>query len=182
MNQSLSKKKINEIILLLRDYKANKSKVNLYTIEIEGIKTILEMKDIIAKEDEDECIEGMSLQSLKIDDVPKNKNNLFQSKTESVALDYLSEMCWSLDKKQLRERMNDLQYQVFRMNIKTRKIEAMLEVLNREQKFIIEQYYIEGFKWPEVLDQLALTFNIHYTMTTIYKWRDKALSLIEKVY
>lgn len=171
----------SEIVQLLRRYKSNLAKIQLYNIEIEGLEETLALGKLSAEENENDCIEGLCMKANTITDMPLNKNNLFRSTTENAAGSYRSEMKWESDDTYCKNKIRELKSRMYRLEIEVRQVDAMLTVLSREKRFIVEQYYIEGHRWPEVMDQFELNFKQNYTLNTLYAWRDKALDLINGV-
>lgn len=182
MNYSTDENFNNEVVRLLRAYKVNKVKIQLNSIEIEGIDEVLAKGKFHSREDEYECIEGMSLQAQKLDDMPRHHSNLFRSSTERAALDYVTEIYWHTDREELLKKQTDIRSRTYRFEMEVRQVDALLGVLSRDQRFVIEQFYIEGYNWPEISEQYSLTYKMNYTTNTLQSWRDKALVLMENVY
>ena len=171
----------NEVVRLLRTYKENVGIIQLNTIHIQGIDEVLKMGTLLSLEDENECIEGLSLQAQKLDDMPRYHSNLFRSSTERAALDYVAERYWQTDREKLVKIKCDIMSRTYRLEMEVRQTEALLAVLSKEYRFIVEQYDIEGYKWPEVTEQYELNFKMNYSTNTLKAWREKAIALMESV-
>jgi len=175
--------KYAEIVQLLRRYKSNKAKIQLYNIEIEGLEEMLSAEKYRVIEDERECIEGICLKANAITGMPVYHNSLFSSSTEKAAFTYHEEQIWEPeDSYTLKNRIREIKSRMYRLEMEVRQVDAMLTVLNREQRFIIEQYYIEGCRWPEIQKQFELNFKQLYTLNTLYAWRDRALEKMDSVF
>lgn len=173
-----------EIVQLLHAYKCNKAKIQLYNIQLEGLEELINLSERLhSVESPNDCIEGIALKTNTVSDMPKYNNNQFRSTTEKAALLYQDEMEWtSEDRSALLQKIKDIKSRMYRLDMDVRQVDVMLNVLPKEQRFIIEQYYIEGYRWPEILEQFTLNFNIVYTLNTLYAWRDKALEKMFSVY
>lgn len=172
----------SEVVRLLRAYKVNKVKVQLNYIELDGIEEVLANSNVHSTEDINECIAGISLQSQNLDDMPRNHSNLFRSSTERAALDYVTEMYWNIDREQLLKKQSDIKSRTYRLEMEIRQVDALLNALSRDHRFVIEQNYIEGYNWSEVSDQYELNFKANYSVNTLKAWRDKAIALMESVF
>jgi len=175
--------KYPEIVQLLRRYKSNKAKIQLYNIEIEGLEEMLGYGNNYVLEDVNQCIEGICMRAKTVTDIPVSHDNQFQSSTEKAALSYHDERVWKPeDSFNIRSRIKEIKSRMYRLEMEVRQVDAMLTVLGKMQRFIIEQYYIEGCKWPEIAEQIELNFKQAYALNTLYAWRDKALEKMGSVF
>lgn len=183
MNCKIDTIKYPEIIQLLRRYKSNKAKIQLYNIEIEGLEEMLSLGMVSVVEDERDCIEGICMKANTYSDMPLYKGTHFRSSTEKAAFSYRDEQLWeSEDSFSIRNRIREIKSRMYRLEMEVRQVDAMLTVLGKMQRFIIEQYYIEGCKWPEIAEQIELNFKQTYALNTLYAWRDKALEKMDSVF
>jgi hypothetical protein len=128
------------IIEKLRQYKANKARIAVLDVQI---KQIYEHISDLNGEPVEEQIEG-KLFSIPLSDPVQGGN--MRDPTSMIAFSgnhiEIREAYERIDLLQ-RER-TDLQYLVD-------EIDAALSVLSEPELFIIEQYYIQGFSWQQVL-------------------------------
>lgn len=181
MKYEISTNKYPEIVQLLRSYKSNLAKIQLYKIEIEGLEEMLAVGKVSVIEDERDCIEGFCMKANTVTDMPIHKS--IKSSTEKAALSYRDEQNWEPeDSYSIRNKIREVKSRKYRLEMEIKQVDTMLTVLSKEQRFIIEQYYIEGYRWPEIQEQFELNFKQLYTLNTLYAWRDKALEKMDSVF
>ncbi len=175
------KRNMTKIEQLLMDYKENKAKLKMADLEIEGLEEMLHSGKLLFSEKDSECIEGISMKARAVNGMPKNIDNRFRSTTEDAALNYHNESVSITDPQSIRERIVELKNRTYLLRMDVCQVETALELLTREQRFIVEQYYIEGYNWHEIEEQYELNFRFRYTERTLQTWRDKAIKKMESV-
>lgn len=115
-----------------------------------------------------EIIAGMSLSTPILSSIPKSITNKYSSITENVALNYLqflepSSLEIAEIEKKISEQKKILTYSFERINL----IEQMFLQLNEQEKFIIENIYINCYSLNKTLSM----FNKEYPDFSIETYR-----------
>lgn len=165
---------------LLKNYKSNKAKIEMATLEIEQLSSLLQQPEQIQDESQEETIEAMSLATGTTCEVICFTNK-FNSKTENVAMSYLLE--WSKDpptKQEIRNRMNDIKSAMYPLELEVKIVERVLGVLTERQRYIINLLYFERCSWTRITEMYEDNFE-RREETTLRRVRKEALDSMDAV-
>lgn len=168
---------------ILRTHLEKKARVRFRQLDIEELNKMLEYKDKEYKESHNEAIEGLCMNASVISDMPKSITNKFHSKTETAAMNYREEYIHSndFDVIEIKGNIEQIKKDIEQDIIEVERVEAMLTSLNYQERFIVEQYYIHGLKWPYVENFYYEKFKEHRHINRLMEIRDSALQKINKL-
>ena len=155
----------NTIETRLKTYKSDLSKLHLIECS---------MKEL---ESEIQVIEPSYISAIAYSDVPKSATNKFSSIVENTALEN------ERNKAELDRLKADL-WQLARDRIiiqcRVEYVQALLEGLTAEERFVIELFYFDGLTWPAVAEKYRKEYGYYKTARALkYKRRD-ALEKMEQ--
>lgn len=147
----------------LREHKSNLSKILLLECDMRRI------------ENEIQTLEPSYISAVQYSDMPKSHTNKFSSVVENTVLEIetnqeriqkLKETLWG----KVSEREE--------YRIKVDEVNALLEGLTEEERFIIEKYYFDGLSWPIVAEKYRKEYGMYKTPKTM---KEKKREAIEKM-
>jgi chromosome segregation ATPase len=122
-------------------------------------------------------LEPSYIQGTAYSDMPKSKTNKFHSTVENNVIDMeyqqteISALKSNLE--WWRDELKEYQY-------RTRKVEALLEGLTEEEKFVVEQFYINDVTWRIVAERYRKEFGVYISRTPLKNKRDNAFEKMER--
>lgn len=172
-----------EIESMLKEYLKSKSQLEELESKIAKNKVTLKYNGMKMQESEEEAIEGMSLNSPTISDMPRGKTNKINRPTEDIALTYKEKLTYinKADKIKLMNENYTYNEKAEPLRDLVGKVDRMLKALNNEQKLIIKTYYMYEPKWNYVATTYVQVYNEPRTVNQLKNIRDKALEIMLEV-
>jgi len=172
-----------EIESMLKEYLKSKSQLEELESKIAKNKVTLKYNGMKMQESEEEAIEGMSLNSPTISDMPRGKTNKINRPTEDIALTYKGKLTYinKADKIKLMNENYIYNQKAEPLRDLVGKVDRMLKALNNEQKLIIQTYYMYEPKWNYVATTYVQVYNEPRTVNQLKNIRDKALEIMLEV-
>lgn len=149
----------------LKEHKGNLSRLHLIECEMKRI------------ESEIQVLEPSYISAFQYTFTPKSTTNKFHSIVENTVLenekskaevDRLKAELWELAKERLY------------LQIKVEYVQALLEGLTAEEKFIIERYYFDGLQWYMVAEKYRQEYGEYKTAKTMKRKGYEALRKMER--
>lgn len=158
--------------------------------QLKELKSKIEKNEIQLKYDGkkmemsvDEKIESMALKSTDYSKISTGKTNKKSTPTENIALNYRDDLTYihKVDKIKLINEIKDYKRKAEPLEDFTGKVERMLGALNKEQKLVIESYYMYEPKWNYVSRTYIDVYNEPRTINQLKNIRDIALKIMLEV-
>lgn len=144
---------MNEVEVLLSNYRKNKAELKLYQSKIDSLEATLQYNDTTTDETKDEAISGLSLQAPRPKHIPHSETNKFYSMTEMVAEIYKLDLQPNkFDKEMIQEQIERLKLEISKLQKNIETADALIESLNELQRYIIKKFYIQSFRLPEIVE------------------------------
>lgn len=176
-------KKYEELEVLFRKYREN---VSDYAFVLESVKKLekqLHLHESGNIETKDESIEGLSIQSPTLSDIPKSETNKFTSTTESVAINYLHYLQPSvLEIKAIKAIIAEKQTVLEQLADEIKIVDNLLISLTDQERFVIEHLYIKGLTYKQTILNYNKTFEQSsiYWAKTLWYIRKRAFTKMQK--
>ncbi len=149
----------------LKEHKSNLSRLHLIECEMKRI------------ESEIQVLEPSYISAVQYSVTPTSTTNKISSIVENTVIDIeknkaevdrLKADLWQLAKDRLI------------LQIKTEHVQALLEGLTAEEKFVIEKYYFDGLLWHIVAEKYRKEYGIYKTAKTMKRKGYEALRKMER--
>lgn len=144
-----------------KQYKMDKARYGLLKIEEQQIN-----KEIL-------CSKEPSVKAQVITDMPTQHNP--DSPVERFAVQSEQRQI------ELNAKLIIVQNELFELKCKVDKVEIYLDVLGSEERFIIEQKYIESLKWPNVEDVFQCKYKKRLNTNRLLIIHNMAIKQIEQL-
>lgn len=142
----MSLAKYQNILILLKQYRINKSDYEMALSELSKLQKQLERAETGTIENKDEVIEGLCLDATALSDTPHSNTNMISSSTENTALNYLNYLQPSpLEIKALKRLIQEKEHAIEELFNQFNTVDNMLISLTDRERFVIENIYIRGF-------------------------------------
>lgn len=149
----------------LREYKSDLSKLHLIECEMQRIENDIQL------------IDPSYISAVSYSDMPKSRTNKFSSVVENSVL----------ETEKNREEADRLKAELWQMakdriilQCKTEYVQALLEGLTEEERFVVEQFYINDVTWRIVAERYRKEFGIYISRTPLKNKRDNAFEKMER--
>ena len=149
----------------LREHKSNLSRLHLIECEMKRI------------ESEIQVLEPSYISAVQYSVTPKSTTNKISSIVENTVIDIEKNKA-EVDR--LKAELWELAKDRLILQIKTEHVQALLEGLTAEEKFVIEKYYFDGLPWHIVAEKYRKEYGIYKTAKTMKSKRYEALRKMER--
>ena len=150
---------------MLEKYKSNRSQLELLECKMQR------------KENEIQLLDPSYISAVQYSDMPKSKTNKFSSVVENTVIET------ELNKEEanrLKGELWDMASEHFDLKLKVKEVNALLEGLTEEERFVIEQFYINDVTWRIVAERYCKEFGIYISKTPLKNKRDNAFEKMEQ--
>ena len=150
----------------LKEYKANISKINLLNVEEKELLRQLELN------------KPSYITAAHISDTPPSKTNKFSSQVENFVIEQEK-----LDKRnnQIRIRLAEIAEERFRYQCQIDRVDALLDCLGAEERFIVEKFYFDKLKMRYVQEEYKKRFGEYRETKTLQLIKKNALQKMQKI-
>ena len=143
---------VQNIKLLLSNYRQNKSILEEKKKAHESFKKLLQYNDKKPNITVDECIEGMSLPSPTLSHIPRSVTNKFSSVVENVVLHYEDEMKPNrFNKQKILESMAEITIDIDNLSDAITLADNLINAMSDKVRFIVEHTFIHGYTFKETI-------------------------------
>ena len=150
----------------LKEYKANISKINLLNVEEKELLRQLELN------------KPSYISAAHMSETPPSQTNKFSSQVENFAIKQEK-----LDKRnnQIKIRLSEIADDRFRYQCQIFKVDALLDCLGAEERFIVEKFYFDKLKLRYVQEEYKKRFGEYRESQTLQIIKTQALKKMQKV-
>ena len=139
----MSLAKYQNILILLKQYRINKSDYEMALSELSKLQKQLQKAEAGTIENKEEVIEGMCIQAPALSDMPHSNTNRISSSTENTALNYLNYLQPSpLEIRALKQLIQEKEHAIEELFNQFNTVDNMLIALTDRERFVIENIYI----------------------------------------
>lgn len=165
-----------EVEVMLRKYKENEAKLTEIKLKQEEYEERLKYAGTVNIESKEEAIAGMQLSGQTYNNIPA-KTNKITDKTYNTAMSYKKEQN-HINKENrvfLERKLTEFEQEEKNLNKKIVRVKNLLEGLTKEERFVIEEYYLNNSNWDYVEKEYFSEFEKHKTIKRLQSHRDKAI-------
>ena len=164
-----------ELEVMLKKHKENEAKLTEIQLKIEEYQERLEYAGTCEEEDS-EIIENMQLSGQNYNDIHSQTNKIID-KVANTAMNYKIEQYYinKEDRSYLERKIVEFKKEEKELDKKVVRIKNLLNRTTKEEKFVIELYYLEEAKWDYVEKEYFNEFEKHKSIKQLQTYRDNAL-------
>ncbi len=142
----------------LQEYQNNKTAIGLLRLEISGIEHVLDLEiEKIIDVGDIELIESLCLQSPRLDGI--HLDSLLPSDiTANIAERYHEEKNLEIIEDELKKHLKTLETKIFAYQKQVNTVDILLTSLKKEERWIVEKFYMDGCTWEEITKEYATSF------------------------
>lgn len=165
-----------EVETILKNHKENEAKLTEIRIKQEEYQKRLEYAGTVYEDTPEEVIENMQVSGQSYDTLRSNTNKT-TDKVANTALNYEKELTHinKEDREYLTRKLEEFKEEEDILNKKIARVKNLLNRLTKEERLVIEVYYIEEEKWENVEEQYEDEFKKHKTIRKLQTHRDEAI-------
>lgn len=165
-----------EIETMLKNYKENEAKLTEIKIKEEEYQERLEYAGTVYEDSEEEVIENMQLAGQAYDSIHSNTNKI-TDKVASTTINYQKELIHinREDREYLGRKLLEFEKEENILNKKVVRVKNLLNRLTKEERFVIELYYLESAKWDYVEKEYFNEFEKHKSIKQLQTYRNNAI-------
>lgn len=161
---------------MLREHLKNEAKLTEIQLKREEDEERLEYAGTVHEESEKEIIESLQLAGQSYDSIHSNTNKISDT-TATTAMNYNKEKIHinKEDRQYLERKIEAYKTEEKRLNKVIVRVKNLMNQLTREQKFIINAYYLEKSKWDYVSNQYFMEYQKPKSINQLLNIRDEAI-------
>lgn len=161
---------------MLEEHKGNEAKLTEIEIKLEQYEEDLHYEGTVYEDTEKEVIENMQLAGQGYDIIHSNTNKI-SDKVLNTAINYKKELNYTNKKDVdfLKRKLAELEIDKGKLNKKVVRVKNMINPLSKEEKFVIETYYMDKSKWDYVEKQYFNEFEKYKSIKQLQTYRDNAI-------
>lgn len=165
-----------ELEVMLKKHKENEAKLTEIQLKIEEYQERLNYAGTVCEEEDSEIIENMQLSGQNYDDIHSQTNKIID-KVANTAMNYKREQYYinKEDRSYLERKIVEFKKEEKELDKKVVRIKNLLNRTTKEEKFVIELYYLEEAKWDYVEKEYFNEFEKHKSIKQLQTYRDNAL-------
>lgn len=165
-----------DVEYMLREYPKNEAKLMELKLKKEEYQTSLEYAGTVYEDTDKEVIENMQLSGQAYDHIQSNTNKI-SDKVITTAMNYHKELKHinKQDREYILRKIDECECEEKRLDKIIVRVKNLLNQLTREQRFIIESYYLEKSKWDYVSNQYFIEYQKPKSINQLLNIRDVAI-------
>lgn len=162
---------------MLREHRDNESKLTELELKREEYQERLEYAGTVYEDSKEDVIEGMQLSGQAISDIPRSNTNKISNTTYDTAVNYNREIKHinKEDRIYLENKIQQCNKEIDRLNKIIVRVKNMMNPLSREEKFVIETFYMDKAKWDYISDEYYEEFRKPKSIKQLQTYRDTAV-------
>lgn len=168
-----------DLEIMLRNHLKNEAKLTEIKLKQEEYEERLQYAGTVYQDSKDDVIEGMQLPAQVISDIPKSNTNKISDTTYNTVVGYGKEINYTNkeDMVYLEKKILECEEEGKRLDKIIVRVNNLLTILSKKQKFIIEEFYINSEKgdWKKVELEYKSTFPKDLTIKQLQNIRDVAI-------
>ena len=165
-----------DIEAMLKQHKENEAKLTEIKLKSEEYEERYNYAGTVCEDEDTEIIENMQLSGQAYDSIHSNTNKI-TDKVATTAINYKKEQYHinKEDRSYLERKILELKKEEMNLNKKVVRIKNLLNRITKEERFVIELYYLEESKWDYVEKEYFNEFEKHKSIKQLQTYRDNAL-------
>ena len=169
-----------DIEKMLREHPTNEAKLTEIQLKKEEYQEQLYYAGTVYEDTDKEVIENMQLSGQSYDSIHSNTNKI-SDKVSSTAMNYQKEQIHinKEDRQYLERKIQEDEEK--KLDKKIVRVKNMMNPLSREEKFVIETYYMDKSKWDYVEKAYFKEFEKYKCVKQLQTYRDKAINSMIKI-
>lgn len=165
-----------EVEVMLKEHKENEAKLTEIKLKEEEYQERYNYAGTVYEDSEKEVIENMQIAGQPYDRIHSNTNKI-TDKVSSTAMNYHKETAHinKGDRKYLGRKLEEFKKEENALNKKVVRVKNLLNRITKEERFVIELYYLDNSKWDYVEKEYFSEFERHKSIKQLQTYRDNAL-------
>ena len=165
-----------EVEVMLKIHKENEAKLTEIKLKEEEYQERYDYAGTVYEDSEKEVIENMQIAGQAYDSIPCNTNKT-TDKVANTVINYKKEMIHinKEDREYLKRKLLEFEKEEKILNKKVVRVKNLLNRLAKEERFVIELYYLDSAKWDYVEKEYFNEFEKHKSIKQLQTYRDNAL-------
>lgn len=168
-----------DVETMLRNHLKNEAKLTEIKLKQEEYEERLSHAGTVYEDDKDDVIEGMQLPAQAISDIPRSNTNKISDTTYNTVVGYNKEINHinKEDRVYLEYKIAKCEEEKKKLDKQIVRVNNLLTMLSKKQKFIIEEFYINSEKgdWRKVEMLYKNAFPKDLTIKQLQNTRDAAI-------
>lgn len=165
-----------EVEVMLKEHKENEAKLTEIKLKEEEYQERYNYAGTVYEDSEKEVIENMQIAGQAYDSIHSNTNKI-TDKVLSTAMNYHKETkrINKEDREYLGRKLEEFKKEENALNKKVVRVKNLLNRITKEERFVIELYYLDNAKWDYVEKEYFSEFERHKSIKQLQTYRDNAL-------
>ena len=165
-----------ELERMLKEHKENEAKLTEIKLKIEEYEEREKFAGTVYEEEEKEIIENMQLSGQNYDSVYSNTNKT-TDKVISTVMNYKKQQYHinKEDRNYLERKIAEFKEEEAKLNKKVVRVKNLLNRITKEERFVVDLYYLEEAKWDYVEREYFNEFEKHKSIKQLQVYRDNAI-------
>ena len=140
-----------EVEVMLKEHKENEAKLTEIKLKEEEYQERYNYAGTVYEDSEREVIENMQITGQSYDSIHSNTNKI-TDKVSSTAMNYHKEIGHinKEDREYLERKLEEFKKEENALNKKVVRVKNLLNRITKEERFVIELYYLDNAKWDYV--------------------------------
>lgn len=167
------KEELENILITHKEHEAQLVELQL---KIEEYQERLDYAGTVCEEDGEEIIESMQLSGQAYDSICSNTNKI-TDKVSSTAMKYKVEQHYinKEDREFLIRKIQELKKEERNLDKKVVRVKNLLNRITKEERFVIDLFYLEKSKWDYIEKEYFNEFERHKSIKQLQTYRDNAI-------
>ena len=172
----MSKKVKEEIEAILQKHKEREAQLVEIQIKEEEYAERLKYAGTVYQETDSEVIENMQLAGQPYDSIHSNTNKV-SDQVLNTALNYNKQKNHinKDDRAYLERKIEEFKKEEKRLNKEVVRVKNLLNRVTKEERFVVEMFYLEKSKWDYIEKEYFNEFEKHKSIKQLQTYRDNAL-------
>lgn len=165
-----------EVEVMLKEHKENEAKLTEIKLKEEEYQERYDYAGTVYEDSEEEVIENMQIAGQAYDNIQSNTNKI-TDKVANTAINYQKEIVHinKEDREHLKRKLLEFEKEENALNKKVVRVKNLLNRLTKEERFVMELYYLDSAKWDYVEKEYFSEFERHKSIKQLQTYRDNAL-------
>ena len=165
-----------KVEVMLKEHKENEAKLTEIKLKEEEYQERYNYAGTVYEDSEEEVIENMQIAGQAYDSIHSNTNKI-TDKVANTAINYQKEIVHinREDREYLKRKLLEFEKEENVLNKKVVRVKNLLNRLTKEERFVIELYYLDSAKWDYVEKEYFSEFERHKSIKQLQTYRDNAL-------
>ena len=165
-----------EVETMLRNHKEEEAKLIEIKLKEEEYQERYDYAGTVYEDTAEEVIENMQVSGQTYGSIHSNTNKV-TDKVFNAAMNYPKEIKHvnKEDREYLKRKLVEFKKEEDNLNKKVVRVKNLLNRITKEERFVIELYYLDSAKWDYVEKEYFNEFEKHKSIKQLQTYRDNAL-------